>query len=853
MTDITPDNRIPNVRFGRRTDGTVRFLGLTDRQAAERAARGEQNTSEEGSSRTLKDIFAANILTFFNLINVILFVLVLSVHSWKNMLFILVAIINTGIGIFHEIRAKRALDRLRLLSISHVTVIRGGRKKILPVSELVKDDVILLKSGEQIPADGVVLDGSADVNESLLTGEQDAIHKERGKKILSGSFLTAGSLTCVLTAVGRNCYMQKLGHEARKYTRVPSELQKNLNRILKLISIVIVPIGVLLFLKQMMISRMPYQEAVLNTVAAVLGMIPEGLVLLTSIALAIGTVRLASRKTLVRDIYCIETLARVDTLCLDKTGTLTEGKLRVSKLEELRENAGIERMLCRMTACLGEQNSTFEAVRERFPASTKQGLKRVIPFSSDRKYSGIVLEGEGTWLIGAYSFLVKPGSNPQLEEKLADYSEKGYRVLTVAHSDQELADEHPVDLPFEVLGIVLLSDVIRREASQILDYFKEQNVDIRIISGDDPVTVSAIAARAGLEGADQYVDASSLADDTALADAMQKYKVFGRVTPRQKQKMVAALKQQGRTVAMTGDGVNDVLALKEADCGIAMASGSEAAKNIANIVLLDSDFSSMPHIVNEGRRVINNIKAASSMFLIKTGFSAIMSLFTMFLSAGYPFRPVQLSVINGCAVGLPTMLLQFEPRFEQVKKGFFAEVLRFSLPASAAISLFVLLIQNMGGWVSCTPLMCGTVCVLLTGWIYMQTLTRVYSPLSLYRKIVIGTMQVLSLLIMALGRNILELGDLNFPGVLLLLAAISFTPAAVRAFEMLYDRGMVLFRSKTMEKNKTKLRRIVHDEETVEGSRTSISPDALAGTGAGRSERAGYLRKRILRNESFHR
>ena len=758
-------------------NGELCFQGLTQAEVEARIADGQVNAIQDSSNRSVKDIVMGNTLTFFNFINIVLLALVLSVRSYKNMLFIFIIIANTLIGIFQEIKAKITLDKLKILTVSHVDVIRDGVKKSVTVSELVKDDVILLKSGGQIPADGVILDGEVDVNESLLTGESDSIHKTCGSKVLSGSFVTSGKAMCLLTEVGHDCYMEKLSSEAKQFKRYKTELQRNLDTILKFISIIIVPLGIILFAKQYWISGSTYEQAALDTVAAVLGMIPEGLVLLTSVALALGAVRLARRSTLVRELFCIETLARVDTLCLDKTGTITEGHLCVQGEESVKEDVDLEQLMGRMVAALGDENETFQALRQHYKRNQSTNTKLVLPFSSERKFSGVVFEGEGTYLMGAYQFIF-PQADPAVLEKIAEYASQGLRVLTVAHSPNEMTD-YTLAEDFEIVGFVFMTDVVRKNAPDILGYFEEQGVDLKVISGDDPVTVAAIAARAGLKDADKYIDATTIHTDEEMEDAILKYSVFGRVTPKQKQQMVRLLKQNGRTVAMTGDGVNDVLALKDADVSIAMASGSEAAKNTANLVLLNSDFASLPHIVNEGRRVINNIKAAASMFLIKTGFSVLTALLTIIVGQNYPFQPIQLSVINGCAVAIPTMLLQLEPSFQKVNKHFFREVLRMSMPAAITITAMITIINNIGHSIGTPREMLSTVCVLATGWVYLITLRQVYSPMTGYRKFVIYLMQTAYLVAMVIGQRIMELVGLNFTCVIVTLAAVNFAPMII--------------------------------------------------------------------------
>lgn len=767
-------------------NGELCFQGLTQAEVEARIADGQVNAIQDSSNRSVKDIVMGNTLTFFNFINIVLLALVLSVRSYKNMLFIFIIIANTLIGIFQEIKAKITLDKLKILTVSHVDVIRDGVKKSVTVSELVKDDVILLKSGGQIPADGVILDGEVDVNESLLTGESDSIHKKCGSKVLSGSFVTSGKAMCLLTEVGHDCYMEKLSSEAKQFKRYKTELQRNLDTILKFISIIIVPLGIILFAKQYWISGSTYEQAALDTVAAVLGMIPEGLVLLTSVALALGAVRLARRSTLVRELFCIETLARVDTLCLDKTGTITEGHLCVQGEESVKEDIDLEQLMGRMVGALGDENETFQALRQHYKRNQSANTKLVLPFSSERKFSGVVFEGEGTYLMGAYQFIF-PQADPAVLEKIAEYASQGLRVLTVAHSPNEMTD-YTLAEGFEIVGFVFMTDVVRKNAPDILGYFEEQGVDLKVISGDDPVTVAAIAARAGLKDADKYIDATTINTDEEMEDAILKYSVFGRVTPKQKQQMVRLLKQNGRTVAMTGDGVNDVLALKDADVSIAMASGSEAAKNTANLVLLNSDFASLPHIVNEGRRVINNIKAAASMFLIKTGFSVLTALLTIIVGQNYPFQPIQLSVINGCAVAIPTMLLQLEPSFQKVNKHFFREVLRMSMPAAITITAMITIINNIGHSIGTPREMLSTVCVLATGWVYLITLRQVYSPMTGYRKFVIYLMQTAYLVAMVIGQRIMELVGLNFTCVIVTLAAVNFAPMIIDLATKGYDK-----------------------------------------------------------------
>lgn len=807
-----------------------RYYGLSDQEVADRVAAGKVNEFQDESSRSVKQIVCSNVFTLFNLINLILFGMVLSVFSLKNATFMVVAVVNTAIGILQELRAKRTLDQLRILAVSKIQVLRNGRQVTIPVNELVQDDLVILTTGKQIPGDGEILQGRIEVNESLLTGESDAISKEMGAQVLSGSFVTSGKALCRVTKVGQECYMERIAKEAKVFKKHTSRLRNSINQILKFISIIIVPVAVAMFCKQYFLTGTEYRETVLDMVAAVVGMIPEGLVLLTSVALALGVIRLSRRKTLVQEMYCIETLARVDTLCLDKTGTLTQGRLSLDQIliwngpteqgQEAKDPQGTETAvmgaLARMVQELGDENETAKALKEKLSKDYKRVLPlggkclHAIPFSSDRKYSGVSLEGQGTWYLGAYGFLFGEDQEQNLHvtEQIANYAAQGYRVLVVAHTSQILSQK---DKPggLEPLGLLLLTDVIRPEAPEILRYFREQDVDVRIISGDDPDTVRAIAVRAGMDPDIQAVNGMELRDDAAIEQALFQARIFGRVMPAQKEKMVELLQKQGHIVAMTGDGVNDVLALKKADCSIAMASGSDAAKDVANLVLLDSNFASLPAIVNEGRRVINNIKRASSMFLIKTIFSVILAVMTIFFGRSYPFQPVQLSIISAFAVGIPSFLLQLEPSFARIKNGFLGEVSRNAVPAAATIATLTLLIQNLGPYVGFHDAELATACVLTTGFNYVVAQTRVYAPLTVYRGIVVYSMQAAFLLtIMFIGRSFLDLTDLRLEMVVIVLMAVQLSPVINKGYSWLYSKFLDWRDQRILAKRERKSKKI---------------------------------------------
>ena len=782
------------------------MTGLTDEQVNARIAEGKVNADENPNTRTYKQIVRENTLTFFNFLNLVLLVLVLMVGSYKNAFFVCIIIINTLIGIAQEIRAKKTIDKLAILTARKSVVIREGQKWTVPTEELVLDDVVCLKTGDQVPADARILEGSLEVNESLLTGESDNLPKNEGDELFSGSFVTSGEACCQIIHVGKDNYAAQITSEAKEFKRHNSELKNSLNAILKVISIIIVPLGALLFYKQYYIVGDTFRDSVVSMVAGVLGMIPEGLVLLTSVALTLGALVLANKKTLVQELYCIETLARVDTLCLDKTGTITEGTMCVERVEpyvstgrveiaatesepaestEAEEQVQtdsafmeeIDVIMGNMMYVLKDQNATIDALRKRFPAKQDMTPEHVIPFSSDRKYSGVVFEEKGTYLMGAAQFLF-PEDNEELTEKCQAYAEEGLRVLVLAHSSQ---NAEGTELPegLEPLALMLLTDVIREEAPDTLAFFDSQEVDLKVISGDDPVTVAAIARRAGLKNADSYVDATTLTTEEELQDAVAQYSVFGRVTPQQKKAMVQALQSQGHTVAMTGDGVNDVLALKEADCSIAMAQGSDAAKNIANVVLLDSNFASMPHIVNQGRRVVNNIRTAASMFLIKTMFSVMLSLLTIFFGNAYPFEPIQMSLISACAVGIPTFLLAQENNYEKIDHTFLRHVFINAFPAAITITFCVFAVMLVCQNVYHSMAMLNTACVLVTGWNYMAALKTVYAPLNTYRKVIIYGMQFIFFAAAVIFQKLLSLGSLDFGMIILVFILMTFAPVLI--------------------------------------------------------------------------
>lgn len=715
-------------------------VGLNNEQLQSRIDDNLINVFDNGKTKTYKQIFKDNIFTLFNLINLVLVCLLVSVGSFKNTLFIFIAVINTIIGVIQEIRAKRLLDKLSVIVSSKVSVIREKEKREIDVQELVLDDIMILKTGNQICADSKVLEGQLEVNESLITGESDIIIKSKGDFLYSGSFVVSGDAFVKVENIGKDNYANKIASDAKISKKHNSQLRNSLNAVLKVVGVIIIPLGIILFVKQHFGNGDSIVTSVVGTVAAVNGMIPEGLTLLTSIALAVGTIKLASHKTLVQELYCVETLARVDTLCLDKTGTITEGKMQVDDVVML-EKVDVNEIMGNLCNSLKDENATLNAIRNKYIISDTYKVKNLIPFSSARKYSGVVFENEGTYLIGAFEFIFRDRYK-DLKIEVEKYSKAGNRVIVLAHSNSHMENNNiPEDI--KPLAFILILDKIRDEAKETLEFFYNEGVDIKIISGDNPITVSEVARKAGLKTASRFIDATTLKNDKDIYNAVDKYSVFGRVSPQQKKQMIVALKQQNRTVAMTGDGVNDVLALKEADCSIAMASGSDATKNVSNLVLLDSNFASMPKVVMEGRKVINNIQRASSLFLVKTIFSFFLSLLTLFFfSRQYPFVPIQLSLIGAVTVGIPSFFLALEANRSRISGNFLLNILKNALPGALCVTLNVIIVYNIVEYLGYSSSVFSTMCAILTGICGLLILRQQCLPFNKERLFLIVSMTI---------------------------------------------------------------------------------------------------------------
>ncbi len=717
--------------------------GLSEKEVAERVAQGKVNGDFNVPSKSIKQIFKDNCLTFFNFINIVLAAFVVAVGSFKNCLFLGVILCNTAIGIFQEIRSKRTIDKLALISAPKAEVLRGGEKKTIAVSEIVLDDLMVLTSGKQICSDGTVIEGICEVNESLITGESDPILKKPGDEMLSGSFIVSGEAKAQVIRTGAENYANKITSGAKYIKKNNSKMLKSINVILKIISVCIIPMILLMFGKEMLLVGSPFDVAVVSTVSAVIGMIPEGLMLMASMVLAVSVIRLATHKTLAQDLYCIETLARVDVLCLDKTGTITEGRMEVTDIISL-DGSDCEKALCETVYALGDNNPTALAVMDRYKDLQREwSACSILHFSSAKKLSFAAFEGKGTYIMGAAEFILKDNLSGELKAMIERESQGGYRVLLFAHSELMPPDVETGELPEKVkpVALIKITDCIRKEAPDTLKYFAQQGVDLRIISGDSPVTVSGVAKRAGFEHYDSFVDASTLTDERALRDAANNYKIFGRVTPYQKLELIKILRSRGHTVAMTGDGVNDVLALKEADCSIAMQSGSDAARNVSNLVLLDSNFASMPKVVAEGRRSINNIERSGILFLYKTVYSFLAALLFCFVPMNYPLQAIQFTQINIFTNGIPSFLLALEPNFNRVKGKFIENVLPKSILHGLLITanfVGIVLLNYFNKWFGFVPVevfdsSVETMSMLAVGFAAFVILFKVCMPLKLWK------------------------------------------------------------------------------------------------------------------------
>lgn len=702
--------------------------GLSAEQVKRRFAQGENNYKVESSTLSVSEIVRSNVCTYFNLVFAVIAVLLAIVGAWSDMLFLPIIVANTCIGIIQEVHSKKVLDKLSILNAPHAVVIRDGKRQEIPADQLVLDDIVEFSAGSQIPADAKVVSGELQVNESLITGESDEIEKREGDSLLSGSFVVSGKACARLEKVGKDSYISKLTLQATKSKKgEQSEMIRSLNYLIMVMGIIIIPIGIALFVQSFIYNEGTFHDSITGMVAAIIGMIPEGLYLLTSVALAVSSVRLAQKKVLIHDMKCIETLARVNVLCVDKTGTITEPGMHVYDFSVLdgADQLEISQLLADFVAAQEKDNATMEALKAHFSNGSGMRAREVYSFSSETKYSGAVMNDGKSYVIGAPEFVLR-GQFAQYQEQIAIYSSKGYRVLVFAQYEGTL-DRKPLTEPVLPLCFVMLANPIRKGAKETFTYFAENDVDIKVISGDNPLTVSVIAAEAGIVGAERFVDASTLKEKEDYYRAVEEYTVFGRVTPSQKRMLVQALKEHKKTVAMTGDGVNDVLALKDADCSVAMASGSEAASNVAQLVLLDSDFSRMPSVVAEGRRVVNNIERTAALYIVKNIFSMLLAIFSVILMLDYPLEPSQVSLISMFTIGIPSFVLALEPNKELIRGHFLTNVLVRALPAGLTdfivVSGLVIFCREFQVDLDCLSTSC-TILVAIVGFMILHRIAR---------------------------------------------------------------------------------------------------------------------------------
>lgn len=729
----------------RSSDKVIRLFpsykeGLTADQVKERIEKGAANNSVDPTFKTNQQIVLENIFTYFNLIFLILAILLCLVESYKNLTFLPVIIANTGIAIFQEIRSKKILDELNVLNTAKVNVIRDGIEQTIDIEDLVIDDIVILETGHQIPADAEVVEGKLQVNEALLTGEADEITKEIGDPLMSGSFIVSGKAYARLDKVGADSYISQLTVKAKTMGEgEQSEMIASLNQLIKWIGIIIIPIGILLFSQSYFFNGNTIKESVVAMEAALIGMIPEGLYLLTTIALALSATKLAKQRVLLHNMKSIETLARVNVLCVDKTGTITENKMSVQKVivskkqEIISQSDQLEACIADYAKAMAGDNATMEAVKAYFTKTTDQSYHHVIPFSSVQKFSSVAL-ADKVYVLGAPEMVLRD-QLPEYAEEFVSFAEKGYRVLVFGVYDGIL-EEPVLTEAVTPLGYILIANPIRKEARATFDYFKKQQVAIKVISGDNPLTVSNVAVQAGISHADQYVDASKLSEEEYEA-AVEKYTVFGRVKPEQKKIFVQLLKRRNNTVAMTGDGVNDILAMKEADCSIAMASGNEAAMQASQVVLLDSDFSRMPEVVAEGRRVVNNIERSASLFLVKNIFSFLLSLFSVIFALTYPLEPSQITLISLFTIGLPSFLLALEENKKRIRGKFIMNVMEKAVPGGLTDMIVVGALVICGVTLNLNKTDVSTASTMLLIAVGFLVLYKICSPLNKFRSQII--------------------------------------------------------------------------------------------------------------------
>ena len=774
--------------------------GLNRKDIEYRVNNGLVNNEDIKNSRTLKEIILTNTITLFNFIHLVLFVLVLTTGSIENATFVVSILFNTIIGIYQEIKAKIIVDKLKIVSTDKVTVIRDGKKEEILPTEIVLDDLLYLKAGDNLAVDArLIHSDNLEVDESIITGESDVILKKENDKLISGSIITAGDGYAKVVSINRDTYANKLIKEASKEVDDSSYLMKNINTILKVVTILIIPVGILLFITQFFYSNQTYSESILASVAGIIGMIPDGLVLLTSISLTVGVIKMASKKVIIQRLSGIELLACVDTLCLDKTGTITDGSMEVKDVIYLdNDKDKINNIMANMVE--KEGNATNIALYNYFKKTDEMKVINKVPFSSARKYSLTEFD-EGIYAIGACEFITNKSVDDY--DDITLYVNGGYRIITLVKCKDKFDKDKN-----KIMAFIIVKDNIRKSAKETLNYFKEQDVNIKIISGDNPKTVSNLLRQLEIKDYDKYISGNDLPTDyNELVKIVNNYKIFGRVTPQQKRSIVEALKTTG-TIGYIGDGVNDILALKEADCGIALASGISAARSVSEVVLTDSDFAILPNIVNEGRRVVNNIERIASMYLIKTTYSFLISVLCIILNHEYPFYPIQLSLISAICVGIPSFFLAIEPNYKKVKKGFLVKVFRNALPSGICVFINVFFLMMISYIFSIDFDILRIVVVSTTGFLSLRLLYNISQPLSLLRKILVYSCFVTFYVLLIIFNKFLLVNNIKFISfvfiALLIFADIYISEFLEEAYDYVVDK---------VRKWKNKRSRVVNEKQ----------------------------------------
>lgn len=786
--DAEPEKKPQRVRRVR-TDAST---GLTDDQVQERILKGQTNHTPNRNVKTYKRIFFENTVTFFNILCLAVAISLICVGAWSNCLFMAIIIINTAIGIIQEIRAKKTIEKLSLLTAPAVKVVRSGIERTITTDEVVIDDIVVLSNGKQVVADCSIVEGSVEVNESMLTGESLPIKKKVGDTLLAGSFIVSGNCKCRVEKVGSNNYIQQLSAKAKQYRRPKSELFNSLKGIIKVIGIIIIPIAILMIINNYS-STNNITKTVTQTAGSIIGMIPSGMFLLCSVTLTVSVIKLSRRQALVQDLYCVEMLARVNVLCLDKTGTITDGTMKVYNCIQLSNtNYTLKRIMGSMLSALGDNNQTSQALINYFGYNKELKPVVTLPFSSTRKLSAVSFENAGTYIMGAPEFVIPNNPDEKINNLVEQYSKDGYRVLLVAYSSSNIIKDNPPSNRTPV-ALLILEDRIRDDAVSTIAWFKNNDVKVKIISGDNPLTVAEIAKRVGVENTESFINLEGLNEKQVIA-AANKYTVFGRVTPEQKAILIKAIKADGNTVAMTGDGVNDILALKEADCSIAMASGSEAVRSVSHMVLLNSDFGSMPATVLEGRRVINNVQKSSSLFFMKTIFTIVFSIICLILRTPYPLSTVQMLLMETFVIGIPSFFLAFLPNNKRISGKFIYNLIRNALPGAITLilnvsSIYLFIYLTTGDISSTTQLeIISTMCALTLTFTGLGLLIRLCKPWTVLTGLLFGTMLTLCVLGIVLLPRFFNLVSIDLTSKLYITILAIISPTLINFIYAVFEK-----------------------------------------------------------------